>query len=289
MSLITEYPRVADPDTWEKFLERNLRIDEKIQLIEVVMERQLNSDLKLLQENILSYGPLYVPSLTKCVGNCLFESLSILGLGDENEIRKNVAAVMLLMRSERYFFPSIENNMEELFSFQNYESWVYSRNEKEMYEYNYDMMILDLYQKYSWTRLPTELILLAISRIYEIKILIYHNKSIYVNEINAWTKEDEPIETIRLGHLNEDHYIPIAEIPLEIQVNQDLFAELISIPPKYVKAKNRFHKWARKQLEELNQRLMRRQNNEENNQENNQENNFSETDELTLEDFLKME
>lgn len=255
MSLISEYPKKTDIKAWEDFLDRNLSIEEKEILISVVIEKELNRDLLKLNENILSHGPYHVARLTKCIGNCIFESLSILGLGSDEEIRKNVAAVMLLMRDEKYFFLDIENSLEELFGFQNCEEWVWERIEKEMYKYNYDMMILDLYSSGSWTRLPTELILLSISRIYEVKILIYHNNNMYVNEISAWKPTDEK-EIIRLGQLNEEHYVPIEEIPVEVQADSDLYAEYISITPKYIKKKNRFHKWAKEQVEILNRRYL---------------------------------
>ena len=252
MSLITEYPKKIDIDTWEDFLDRKLTIDEKEMLMSVVIERVLNDDLRKLNDNILSFGPFHVAKLTKCIGNCIFESLSILGLGTDDEIRRNVAAVMLLMRDEKYFFPNLENSLEELFNNQNCEEWVWEKREKEMYKYNYDMMIVDLYRSGSWTRLPTELILLSISRIYEVNILIYHNNNLYVNEISAWEKEDKPTDIIRLGQLNEEHYVPIEEVPVEIQTQPDLYAEYISITPKYIKNKNRFHRWAKEQLEILN-------------------------------------
>ena len=171
------YPKTSDIETWESFLNRELTMEEKLYLMDVVIEKGLNKEIYLLQENLKRDGTLYIPKLTSNVGNCLFESLEILGYGDAEQIRKNVSAVMTLSSKDELFFPHIHQSLCSIFTNSNDIATVLDKDEEKAYKYNYDMMLVDLYSKHSWSRLPTELILMVISRIYKIQILIYHNNT----------------------------------------------------------------------------------------------------------------
>lgn len=247
------YPKTSDIDTWESFLNRELTMEEKLYLMDVVIERGLNKELYGLQENLKKDGSLYIPKLTSNVGNCLFESLEILGYGDAEQIRKNVATVMTLCAKDDSFFPFIYQSLRNIFANSNDIATVLDKDEEKCYKYNYDMMLVDLYSKHSWSRLPTELILMVISRIYKIQILIYHNNTKYVSKINVWHQCEyiSPI-IIRLGQLNEEHYVPITQITNSS--SSDEINNLIDNKKiKYVKAKNRFHKWARELVININE------------------------------------
>jgi hypothetical protein len=241
------YPKTSDIDTWESFLNRELTMEEKLYLMDVVIEKSLNKDLYSLQENLKNDSSLYIPKLTSNVGNCLFESLEILGYGDSEQIRKNVTAVMTLCAKDDSFFPNIYQSLHNIFTNSNDIATVLDKDEEKCYKYNYDMMLIDLYSKHSWSRLPTELILMVISKIYKIQILIYHNNTIYISKINVWG--DIPITTVRLGQFNEEHYVPITQIT-NITPN-----DLVNKKIKYVKAKNRFHKWARELVININESI----------------------------------
>jgi hypothetical protein len=252
------YPKTSDIETWESFLNRELTVEEKLYLMDVIMEKDLNNELQNLQKNLLKDGSLCIPRLTNNVGNCLFESLQILELGDAEKIRKNIAAVMSICKSDSSFFPNLNISLEDIFRNSNDINYVLDKNDEQKYKYNYDMMLIDLYSKYSWSRLPAELILMVISRIYKIRILIYHNNTDYINEINIWKdikdKDNKNVElkTIRLGQLNEEHYVPVAEIPDDYKLNTEIYNEFLNKKVKYVKAKNRFHKWARELVTQIN-------------------------------------
>ena len=252
------YPKTSDIETWESFLNRDLTMEEKLYLMDVVIEKGLNKEIYCLQENLKRDGTLYIPKLTSNVGNCLFESLEILGYGDAEQIRKNVSAVMTLSSKDELFFPHIHQSLRGIFTNSNDIATVLDKDEEKAYKYNYDMMLVDLYSKHSWSRLPTELILMVISRIYKIEILIYHNNTQYVSKVNVWS--DMPIiDTIRLGQLNEEHYVPIKQITDAISANSAnsansaISSDMINKKIKYVKAKNRFHKWARELVLNINQ------------------------------------
>jgi uncharacterized protein with ParB-like and HNH nuclease domain len=55
------------------------------------------------------------------------------------------------------------------------------------------------------------------------------------------------IATIRLGHLNEEHYVPIK------QITDATSSDIVIKKIKYVKAKNRFHKWAKELVININE------------------------------------
>jgi hypothetical protein len=240
------YPKTSDIETWESFLNRQLTIEEKLYLMDVVIEKGLNKEIYCLQENLKKDGTLYIPKLTSNVGNCLFESLEILGYGDAEQIRKNVSAVMTLCARDESFFPYIRQSLRNIFTNSNDISTVLDKDTEICYKYNYDMMLVDLYSNHSWSRLPAELILMVISRIYKIEILISHNNTQYVSKVNVW--DDMPISAIiRLGQLNEEHYVPIK------QITDNISADIINKKIKYVKAKNRFHKWARELVININE------------------------------------
>lgn len=246
------YPKTSDIETWESFLNRELALEEKLYLMDVVIEKSLNKEIYCLQENLKKDGTLYIPKLTSNVGNCLFESLEILSYGDAEQIRKNVSAVMTLSSKDELFFPNIHQSLRSIFMNSNDIATVLDKDEEKAYKYNYDMMLVDLYSKHSWSRLPTELILMVISRIYKIQILIYHNNTQYITKINVWG--DMPIiDTIRLGQLNEEHYVPIKQITDAISANSAISADMVNKKIKYVKAKNRFHKWARELVININE------------------------------------
>jgi ribosomal protein L14E/L6E/L27E len=221
-------------------------MEEKLYLMDVVIEKGLNKEIYCLQENLKRDGTLYIPKLTSNVGNCLFESLEILGDGEAEQIRKNVSAIMTLSSKDESFFPHIHQSLRGIFTNSNDIATVLDKDEEKAYKYNYDMMLVDLYSKHTWSRLPTELILMVISRIFKIEILIYHNNTQYVSKVNVWD-DIQIIATIRLGQLNEEHYVPIK------QITDTTSGDLVSKKIKYVKAKNRFHKWAKELVININE------------------------------------
>lgn len=245
------YPSKPDIDLWEYFLNRSLIQEEKELLMEVIVEKDLNKQIKLLKKNILESN-CFIPKLTNNNGNCLFESLSILGLGENGLgiehpkiIRDNISSVLLYVRNCSDFFPNVSLSPEEIFNNSNDVEFIKFKQNQEVWEYNYDMMICDLRTNYSWTRLPTELILMTISRIYQVKIFIHHNKTKFINTINVWENvlADEDLDIIHLGQINEEHYIPIIELPNELKLNLDIYYEISNINIKYSSAKSKYEKW----------------------------------------------
>lgn len=247
------YPDKPDIDLWESYLNRELTLKEKNILLDVIVEKDLNNCIKGLQQNILAHN-CFISSLTNNNGNCLFESLSVLGYGDNNldiesqiMIRKNLSSMLLYMRDIEDFFPNVNMTPEEIFNNSNEVEFVKNNKTGEAYVYNYDMMICDLRTNYSWERLPTELILMSISRIYQVKILIYHNKTQYINEVNVWKGiiPDESLDIIRLGHINEEHYIPVLKLDDELCDDIETIHSISKIKIKYDTKKINYNEWAK--------------------------------------------
>jgi len=257
------YMENYDIDFWENVLGRKLYSDEMKLIHGIWNENSLNLNIKMLQKSIIQHH-CYIKSMTTNVGNCLFESIASLGLGNNNlgikpsiMIRKNLAAILLLVKTEVGFFPNLPNlTPEEIFLNQNEIEMIKDTNTNQIYMYDYDMMIYDLNLNYSWTRLPMEFLLMTISRIYQVEILIYHNKTDYVNKINVWDKINNnvsyiEIEKIRLGQINEEHYFPLLELVDELKSNPDTIDEILEIEIKYDKYSKLFKKWSKIMMESI--------------------------------------
>ena len=97
-------------------------------------------------------------------------------------------------------------------------------------------MCQDLTNKSSWTRMPTQLILLVLSYIYKLEIVIISRLNDYENRINAFdnviTKPE--LKKIYLGHLDEAHYVPIDVLTEDEEL----------VPILYEDAKNELLEWA---------------------------------------------
>lgn len=211
----------------------------------------------MLQQNILVHG-CYIKGITNNVGNCLFESLASLGLGDNDlgisphvMIRKSVASVLLSVKTEVGFFPKIPDmTPEELFASSNDVEYVKDKNTGEIYCYDYEMMIWDLNTSFSWEKLPTEFILTAISRIYNVEIQIYHNKTDFINKINALDNTDSE-DVIRLGQINEEHYFPLLLLPDELKSDFETINELLNTDIKYAQSIEKFKKWSKSMMDSI--------------------------------------
>ena len=245
------FPENPDIDLWEVYLSRRLTKEEKEILSNVFEEEDINKQIQKIRSNIFELN-CFIPKLTKSNGNCLFESLSILGLGENDlkidgsqSIRNNISSVLLYMRNCYDFFPNLSLTPEEIFDNSNEIEMIKNKKTNAIYMYNYDLMICDLRTERTWKRLPAELILMTISRVYQVKILIHHNNSQYINVINVWEThiEDSELDVIRLALINEEHYVPIMQIPDELLNDPDTFQEIGKINLEYSDALGDYQKW----------------------------------------------
>lgn len=239
MAIPYPLPQTLNIKRWENYLGRRLD-DEEYSLIEAVKsERDYNRNLIELFERTKSKG-FYIPKLTERDGNCLFESLEIIGLcDDKDDFRRFLAYMMYVYKNKKNFLKFDDRSLCDMFNDTNEIEYVLCNEETIVYKYTYDTMCQDLANGSSWTRLPTQIIILFISSIMNVRFEIFNNQSDYVTVLDA--NESISKDTIYLGHLGEKHYVP-----LEIRTgnpNDD-------IVPKYTECIQCFKQWA-KQMESL--------------------------------------
>jgi hypothetical protein len=228
-----DFPRSLNGNIWEKYLERPLTIVEQQMLNNVKSEKNINDVLEKIYNIGLSKG-IFISHLTELYGNCLFESLIELGIGNSvKSLRESLSYLMYIFRDYKSFFETQEETIEELFVFSNEIEYVYCSKETTYYKFTYDVMCQDMSNDNSWTRLPTQLFLMIISRLYKIEIIIIHDSN-YETIINT---NKNAIRTIYLGLLGEYHYVPLKKI----EKKEDLIFH------KYNKLKKMFYLWAIKE------------------------------------------
>jgi hypothetical protein len=233
------HPDKPDIDLWESYLDRKLYDYEKDLIFDVIIEQELNKQISILQQNLINNN-CNIVKLTNNDGNCLFESLAALGFGENSMdvdphfmIRQQIASILEEARNQNYFFPNINISPEDIFSNSNEIKFIKNSNEfNEIYDY--DRMLIDLKTNHSWNRLPTELILMTISKIFHISIKIHHNNTQYINEINVWKNNSDQINAIHLGQINEQHYLPVSVINTN---------EYNNIKLEYDNNKNYYNEW----------------------------------------------
>ena len=253
------FPRTTNVMTWETYLNRELTSNELYILQNVKNEKAFNDlldDLAIIADK----KNLYIPALSELHGNCLFESLQLIGVIDNHdEFRKDVAFTMKTFKCLKHFFHDQTETLEELFTATNEIEFVLDKAQQELYKYTYDVMCMDLSNGFSWTRLPTQLVLMTISLLLNAKIHILSNSSNYQHTIYAVCsveqrvpceildkvpcsehKSSSNLTEIYLGHIGEVHYVPLC-LKKEEQIYNT---------PKYSDARSAFYKWA----EQVNRR-----------------------------------
>ena len=262
------YPRTTKVQSWKDFLERDLETFEFFILNEVQMEISFNKKVEKLYKNCQQHK-LFCPILSNLDGNCLFECLCRNGICDNTSTLRNALSyIMYQYKDYKDFFPGRSETLGELFALECIDvDYVKCKNDEKLYKYTYEIMCMDLTRDSSWGSLPSNLILLILSKLLKIKFVVINDVNNFVNVINAYDTlqvQDQPqLDTIYLGHIFEKHYIPLKLIDKNDNVKYIFYND----------AKNTFHKWgtamAKKKSEEIDKK------NIENNKENSTNNNVS--------------
>ena len=230
MKYVYHYEKTINRQYWQNFLDRNLTEEEKYLIESINDEKRINHKIEMLNQAASNQG-LYIPMLTRMRGNCLFECFQYHNvLDDIMEFRRGLSKLMFSFRDFPNFIPGQSLTLKELFDCQNEIEYVYCKKTHKLYKYNYDIMCRDIACNYSWTRLPTQLLLTVISFVFNLKIRILYDNS-YITEI--CTNDDSDI--INIGLLGELHYVPL-------EIKRGLQRE--DILPKYTDALKEFHQWA---------------------------------------------
>ena len=160
----------------------------------------------------------------------MFESLVYHKIGNTiDELRKSIAHLMYIFQDYPNFFPYQEQTIRQMFTNTNDVKYVLCKSEKKMYKYTYNIMCQDLAHNTSWTRLPTQIILMVISRLHQIDISIISDVTGWEYVINENDGEDK---TIYIGHLGEYHYVPLCKREDTHRI------------PKHKESKLKFYEWA---------------------------------------------
>ena len=245
MSNDLSYPRTVKVGKWTEYLGRNLYVNEMKLLHNVMCEKSFNKKMVNLYNNCVKYN-YHVPILTHLHGNCLFECLVYNGIGmSVKELRSGIAYLMYQFSDYKQFFEGRDDTLKELFNMTNEIEYVHCSDDNKLYKYTYEIMCEDLANDCSWGNLPTELILLVISNLYKIKFEIITNGADNLTSIHAFENNIQivpELNILRLGHIIENHYIPIDVL----KADEDFK------PLFYDEAKRKFHLWGEK-MEEIKQ------------------------------------
>ncbi len=203
-----DFPRTINVFQWCQYLNRELTGQEKLLFHNVKMEKMMNMQLEQLSEKLKEKG-MEISMITELDGNCLFNSLSSLGIGkDSDELRKGISYLMTIFKDYKNFFPDQQESLQELFVNFNEIELVHCKEDHRFYKYTYDIMCQDLNNTCNWTRLPTQLILMFISKLFNINISVIHDNGF---ESNIFMGNSDAF-TIYLAQLSESHYLPVDKI-----------------------------------------------------------------------------
>lgn len=190
---------------------------------EFISEIRMNHGIYSVYKKAEKYN-MGIEKLTSFAGNCLFESIIMTGIvGTEmtvEKLRKGLATIMILFKDYKNFFPNDESSLKDIFELLNtgdceieYVVQTSKKNGKKVKLYTYEAMCQDMSNLNSWTRLPTQLIIMLVSFLFKAKITIINDTSYEWDAItNVWENTDLPkelLKSIYLGHIQECHYVPL--------------------------------------------------------------------------------
>jgi len=266
------YPMTARESEWENFLERKLKRFEKEIIHDLIREIMFNTEKMEPLHRKLYLKTMYIPALTQLHGNCFFESCVELGLGsDADNLRKAVAYLMYQYQDKKYFIPGQDLSLKELFQLEIYDEieYVYCKKLKKLLKYTYDIMCMDLCSESSWSILPTNLIMLLMSRIFNVRFHIIKDtdpEDLTIRVVDAYENcTNAPFrKTINLGHILESHFLPIA-INTKKELKELSMDQFIKESLYYSENKIKFHKWGMAMAEQKEKKRKKNEEDEENN------------------------
>lgn len=215
---------------WKNYLERELKSDELVILNEYFSEIHYNKNKIDSLYDKLKEQNLEISKLTKRKGNCLFESLNNLGLGQNvSELRKTLSYLLSTFRDYPNFIPESNMTLKEMFECSNEIEYVKCSSTGKLFRYNYEVMIKDICNDCSWTSLPTQLLLLVLSRFFNIDFYIINKNTNFDNPTivsafsNLENNNRENVKKIYLGHILEEHYFPVKKVDDEKEIERKYY------------------------------------------------------------------
>src|SRR3990172_12483229 len=210
-----QFPKTVRHEDWEDYLKRPLTRKEMMLIEDLKSEHRMNLHMDKLYK-VCRGKKMYVPLLTNMNGDCLFESLNYHKIGyDVESLRKGIAFLLYIFQNYENFFPNNDMTLKDQFALFNEVEYVYKiethTREKKYFKYTYSAVCQDISSQYSWSKLPTQMILNFISYLYKVNIVIISDDTGYEINANAYehVENPPPLKNIYLGHLGELHYVPI--------------------------------------------------------------------------------
>ena len=214
---------------WEKNLGRNISKDEN----KIIMQAKHENEINECVGNIYTTAQqnnMHIPFLTELDGNCIFECLKYHKICNNiSDFRCGLAYLLITLKNKKYFIPTREDSLEEIFDMTNDINIVFCKKDKKIYNYNFHAMCVDLANNGSWRRIQMDLVINCIAILTNIHIHIIHNNG-HISKINPVTNNDTL--TIYIGMIGEYHYIPICN-------NTDEHVEC----PQFKSDRNKFNDW----------------------------------------------
>ncbi len=241
--LIYTYKRTINVQYWNeqlKKVKRRMTYDDYRLFRAIKNEKLNNMALQRIQNKALENG-LYVPCLTDLIGDCMFESIQHTGFCENKDIFRSSISSLFQLFGDSKVLSNQDLTLKELYDQVNEIKYVFCHKTALLYKYNYYTMCVDMNLPGSWSRLPTQLILVVISSFFKVRIHVYHDNG-YVSQICDSNVDkniplDDPEGNIYLGLIGEHHYVPLLR---RKNLNEELPC------PQYIKYQHAFHQWARK-------------------------------------------
>ena len=219
------FPKTINYKIWGEYLGRNLNNQERYLLEDYRAEKYMNNMMKQLYIQCNKKN-LFVPMLTNLDGNCLFESLVYHDVASSvMEIRDILSLLLYVYKDYKGFLPNNDVSLEEMFNMTNEIEYVSRRRKvnneyvKDYYKYTYNVMCQDLTNNHSWSRLPTQIILMVLSYVYKLEFIIVGSNNDYENKVNVYENIPVTTQKIYLGHLGESHYVPLDILTLDYEID----------------------------------------------------------------------
>jgi len=233
---MNSYPRTINIDKWRYYLQRELQPYEFVILRNVFFEKDFNKKLNNLHNNC-KLNNTYIPLLTNINGNCLLECLIYNDIGDNiSDLRKSLSLLLYQYKDYKNFFNGRDETLEEIFTLTNDIEQVYCIETDTLNKYTYNVMCQDFCNNHSWDNLPGHLILLFLSQLFNLRFIIISDIFDKPTIIHAYENSEEvpELRDIYLGHIFENHYLPV--IPIDDNYDENKL-------PTYNEAKKVFHQW----------------------------------------------
>ena len=178
---------------WKIKLDRKLLKKEKKIITNAKHEYFMNISINDVQKRLNKLG-FKISNLSGLYGNCLYESIGF-DVGEHYKIIKKKVRSEMKHCKDKPIISNSEMTLSELFEIYNEIEFVKVNGVRT--KYTYDLMLTDLLQNNGWKRMPTEILLNVLSRIYNKKIIIFHTASknglLNITVIDNVKKEDMEI------------------------------------------------------------------------------------------------